>query len=731
MTAAVTPIQSNNALPDLASMPFHPDVEKLSEVMSVKAQNSDKQFFRVAISYYMAAMASTMRAAIQTPDNRVLPVNMYAIGLAPSGSGKGLSTGMMEQEIVNDFREIFTNTTIELMAEMEFPKIATKRATRKGTDPDDEMERIKKEWKETGEFLFSFDSGTKAALLQSRHKLKMAISGALNLQVDEIGDNLLGNKELLPCYLELYDTGQIKQKLVKNTSENVRFEDLPGITPANMLLFGTPTRLFDGGKTENEFFTFLETGYARRSFFAFVQKHIRKAPKNAEELYKHILEVNNDSYLDDLREKYAALADSVNVGKVLPMSPHVFKLLLQYRLDCENKADALAEHEDLLKTELTHRYSKVMKLAGAYAFLDEAAEIEEKHLFYAIRLAEESGKDFYSIVKRDKSHVRLAKYLAGIPEDSAVTHADIVDDLPFYPQTQSKRADILQLAIGYGYRNNIIIKKSFDQGIEFLHGESLEETNLQKMMLSYSSDIADGYQFAEAPWDKLHNMTQQPALHWINHNTDNGHRSDDHIVPGFNLIVFDIDGTATLDEVNTLLKDFTYLTYTTKRHGQDGKDRFRLIFPTNYILKLSKSDYLTFMESVADWLPFEVDSKTFQRSRKWLTNNGTYHYNEGKSFDVIPFIPRTERDEQRKRSLAEYGSLDALERWVLNNTGDGNRNNQLLRYALLLLDLGHSFEQIRTRVLEMNERIQGSLSETEVMGTIMVTVSKKMSNNQP
>lgn len=725
--AAIAIPKSNINLPDVNTMPFHPDVEKLSEIMSVKAQNSEKQFFRVAIAYYMTAIASTMRATVQTPDSRLLPVNMYAIGLAPSGSGKGLSTGMMEREIVSDFREVFTNNTLELMAEMNFPKVATKRAARKGSDPDDELERVKKEWKEAGEYLFAFDSGTKAALLQNRHKLKLAQCGSLNLQVDEIGDNLLGNKELLPCYLELYDTGEIKQKLVKNTSENTRFEDLPGITPANMLLFGTPTRLFDGGKSEQEFFTFLDAGYARRSFFAYVQKHIRKSPKSVEELYKHTMSVATDNVIETLRNKYATLADSLNVGKILPISKDVFMLLLKYRMDCEDKAEQLAEHEDLLKTEMIHRYSKVMKLAGAYAFLDASPEVTQDHLFYAIRLAEESGKDFYNIVKRDKSHVRLAKYLAGIPEGSAVTHSDIVDDLPFYPQTQSKRADLLQLAIGFGYRNNIVIKKSFDQGIEFLHGETLEETSLDKMMLSYSTDLAEGYQFAEAPWNKLHNMTQAPNLHWINHATDNGHRSNDHIVPGFNMIVLDVDGTATISQVETLLKDYSYLIYTTKRHGLEGKDRFRLLLPMNYVLRLNQADYLTFMQSVAEWLPFSVDDQTFQRSRKWLTNPGQYFYNEGKSFDVIPFIPRTERDEQRKKSITEYGSLDALERWVLNNTGDGNRNNQLLKYALLLLDLNHSFEQIRTRVLDMNDRMAGSLSESEIMTTILVTVGKKMS----
>lgn len=732
MSAAIATLPQTLKLPELESLPFHPDVERLAEMVSTQAQNKDLQFFRVAISYYLTVVASTMRATVKTPDNSMSPVNMYAIGLATSGAGKGRTQTLMEGSndepgVLTDFIESFKHNTLELMAEINIPQLATKRAVRKGTDPDDEMTRIKAEWENVGEYLHSFGSGTKAGLLEIRHKLKIAKCGSLNLQVDEIGDNFLGNKELLPAYLELFDTGGIKQKLTKNTKENIRFEDLAGTTPANMLLFGAPNKLLDGSKNEQEFFSFLDTGFGRRSFFAYVPKHLHQKNKSVDNLYDTLVNVAQNSGVDDLSQKYAALADSTNVGKILPMSTPVFKLLLQYRIDCENRAEQFAEHEELLRTEMFHRYSKVLKLAGAYAFLDGASEVLQDHLFFAIRLAEESGKAYFNIVKRDKPHMRVAKYLAGIPESSAVTHADIVEDLPFYPQVQARRADLLQLAIAYGYRNNIIIKRSYDQNIEFLHGECLEETNLEKMKLSYSTDIVEGYQYAEAPWDKLHNMTQQPNLHWINHATDNGYRDDTHVVSGFNMIVFDIDGTATITEVQTILKDYSYLIYTTKRHGQDGKDRFRLILPTNYVLKLNKTDYKIFMESVAEWLPFEVDTKTFQRSRKWLTNAGSYIYNEGKPFDVIKFIPRTERDEQRKKSLQEYGSLDALERWVMSNLDEGSRNNTLHRYAMLLLDLGHTFEQVRSRVIEMNERLSDKLSEAEIMSTIMVSVSKKMS----
>ena len=71
--------------------------------------------------------------------------------------------------------------------------------------------------------------------------------------------------------------------------------------------------------------------------------------------------------------------------------------------------------------------------------------------------------------------------------------------------------------------------------------------------------------------------------------------------------------------------------------------------------------------------------------------------------------------------------MDNLERWVLNNSGDGNRNNMLLRYAMILLDAGFGFEDIRNRVVQLNNKMPDKLDEIEIMGTIMVTVGKQLS----
>jgi hypothetical protein len=70
--------------------------------------------------------------------------------------------------------------------------------------------------------------------------------------------------------------------------------------------------------------------------------------------------------------------------------------------------------------------------------------------------------------------------------------------------------------------------------------------------------------------------------------------------------------------------------------------------------------------------------------------------------------------------------MDNLERWVINNIGDGNRNNQLLKYALVLVDAGFEFDEILKRVTELNEKIADKLPLEEIMKTVMVTVTKRI-----
>ncbi len=714
-------------------MTYHPTSEKLVAILCNKTQNSNPLFFRVLVGYYFSLVASMMRATIVTHDRGDIPVNLYALNLGTSGSGKGFSTNIMENEVINRFRTKYLEETFPLLSEDNLPKLALKRANRKASDPDEELIRVQKEFDELGTLVFSFDSGTSAAVKQLRHKLLMSGSGSMNLQIDEIGSNLLGNVEVLNTFLELYDVGRVKTKLIKNTSESKRNEEIVGNTPTNMLLFGTPAKLLDGSKVEEELFSMLETGYARRCFFGWSKASNKQADLSPEQVYIMLTNSSNDQFLDDISDKLEDLANMVNVNKRIVMSKDVSLLVIEYRLKCERLAHDLPEHEEIKKAEISHRYFKALKLAGAYAFVDGSAEITMDHMYHSIKLAEESGDAFNQLLTRDRPYVKLAKYIANCRRD--VTQADLVEDLPFYRGAAGQKTEMMTLAIAFGYKNNIIIKKSYADGVEFFRGETLEVTDLNRMVVAYSQDISEGYIPEYAPFEKMHQLTQLPQFQWTNHHVIGGYRNEENAIPGFNMLVIDVDDTCSISTAKMLLEGYKFMIYTTKRHQVEGHgDRFRIIMPINYMLKMDAKDFKEFMKNIYEWLPFEVDDQTGQRARKWSTHPGSYEYNDGEVLDVLPFIPKTSKNEERKNRLQDQQSMDNLERWVINNIGDGNRNNMLLRYGMILVDAGFDLAAIQTKVTDLNEKIPDKLDQQEIFTTIMVSVTKaisKMQSNTP
>lgn len=705
-------------------MQHYPMLEDLTQVLTKKTQSDNPGFYRVLLAYYLGKVAATMNPMIQTLDRGTIPINIYAINLAPSGFSKGYSTNLIETQVIHKFKKTFMRDTFPIIGEANLAKIAINRAAAKGTDPDAEREEVNKEFIRSGNFLFSFSEGTSPAVKQMRNKLLMANCGAVNLEMDEMGSNLIANSEVLNSFLELYDVGRIKQKLIKNTNDNIRSEEIDGVTPTNMMLFGTPDKLLDGAKTEEEFYSFLSTGYARRCLFGFIKSASNSMlDLTPQEILAMRMDKSNDKLFSDVSEKLAKLAEPQHHGKSICVSEDVSLELIQYEMICAERVSNIPVMEDIRRAEMTHRYFKALKLAGAYAFVDQSTEITIDHLHSAIKLVEESGAALQDLLKRDKAHVKLAKYLAD--KDQDVTHADLLEDLPTFKGSAAAKNEQIALATAWGYKNNVVIKKSFVDNIEFLSADSLKDTDLDSLIISVSNDIAYNYENHFVKWEELGNDLQANGMHWCAHHLRKGHRKDENVITGFNMVVIDVDDGIKLETAKSLLKGYECLFYTTKRHTEDV-NRFRIIFPMNYTLHLDSNDYKEFMSNVYDFLPFSVDDATSDRPRKWLTNEGEYEYLDGDLLDVLPFIPKTTKAEEHRKKILDTQSLDNLERWFMQKTGKGNRSNQLIKYALLLVDAGQELIDVQDKVLSLNNKLKDGLEESEVLTTIMRTVRNKI-----
>lgn len=724
---------------NINNFPFNPLVEKIVNIMMVKTQNYDPNFFRLQTNFFLTLIPSVLNIKIDSPLTGKIPINMYALNCIQSGSGKGFSTNILENKIVNLFKKEYMQEIFPKKSALSLDLEANNRASSLGISQDEALAQLTKEFKSYGAYKFSFDDATVPAIKQMRPKIILANTGSINIIIDEIGSNFTKLDDVLTTFLELYDLGFTRDKLTKNTETSLRFQELTGSTPANLMMFGTPSKLLDGGKTEQDFFNIMEAGLARRSFFNFSTRKENEATLTPEEQYDLLTQQNNEQELDVIAHNLWTLANINLVGNELEVPRDVGIELMSYRQWCEDRCKEMSEYAEIQRAEMKHRYFKALKLAGTYAFIDNSFEIKLQHLHQAIRFTEETGKSVEKLFYREKPYEKLAKYIAEA-KGTELTQVDLQNELPFYKGSQTVRNEMMSNAVAWGYKNNIIIKKQFKDGIEFISGESLELNDLTKCIVAYSqswsSDYlnADGKEASYISFENLPKLLTLDGYHWINHYSENGNRQISDMREGFNIITLDIDSGVALEDVKTLLKDYTYIIHTTKRHqsidpetGQQYGDRFRVLLPTNYTLKLNQEEYKEFMKNFADWLPFTgLDTQTFQMNRKWSSYINTEVFtNFGELIDVTPFIPRTSRNEEYKKQIQSLGSLDNLERWFASKISTQGRNNTLIKYGLMLLDGGVNLEEAKDRVLNFNSKLDNPLDETEIYSTIFQTLDKK------
>jgi len=703
---------------------FEPQ-ERLVSMLTQKTQNENRLFFRILVAYNLAKMASMMRCKIDAPGIGVIPVNFYGINLSPSGSGKGFSTNIIQTKVVNQFKKRFVTETFPEIATDHLMTMSASYGAKRGLSSSEAYEKLQKEFDTLGVFPYSFDSGTVPAIKQLRHMLLMANCGAINFEVDEIGSNLVSSNDILNTYLELFDVGITQQKLTKNTSENVRSEEIDGRTPANMMLYGTPSKLLNGGTTEAEFYSMQETGFARRCFLGYSRKVIKPTDMTAEQLFDMLNDHSTDQFIDQLSDDFYNLADQANYDLTLTVTKDVMLQLLQYKLDCERTAAEFKDFEELQKAEISHRYYKVLKLAGAYAFIECNKSITSENLEAAIKLAEECGDSFRELLARPKVPERIARYLAD--QRTEVTHVDMMEDLPFYRGSANYRKDLMTQAMAWGYRNDIVIRTSYADNIEFFKGETLETTDLNKLKVSYSEDITVNYEHAEPRFDQLHQLVCADGFHYTSHDFEDGYRDSDHAIPGFNLLILDVDDGTPLKTAKTLLKDYTAFFATTKRHQKDGNgDRYRIIMPLSHLVKLNPDTHRQFMQNVFDWLPFDVDTQTKDIARKWESHAGEYHYQEGRMLDALMFIPDTRKQQEQQQKILDNAALSNLERWFLLNASVGSRSNTLIKYVYVLVDSGYSFDSIKGAVHSFNGRLKSPLPPDELERTVLITAMREI-----
>ena len=692
------------------------------DILQRRMTNKNEGFFSNLVLYKLSQMASNMHATVSFAGGSKIPVNAYVLNLAESGFSKGKALRFLEDDIFIDFKEKFTETVMIDRPKAVISAAAEEIALISGDRPDLIENDLWRRITELPKYVYAFGSGTTVEGLKGMMtKLSMTRTGAVSIEIDEIGSNLTGNKEVMDTLLETWDMGLAKNKL-KLTQSN---DEILHSVPTNLLMFGTPAKLFDGSKTEEELMSFLDIGYARRLLFGYVKDRGKRL--TAAERIDQLTDITLSTTIENIKTELGMLADTSKFGIEHELTADANIVLFTYQEECEKKAEDFKSHEDIQKTEMEHRYFKALKIAGVYAFIDGSTQVTDQHVKDAIEVVEKSGEQFREMMHKDKAYVRLAKYIAE-QDGSAVTLADFHTDLKFFKGTEGQKREMITLAKAWAASNNIVITEKTSNDITYFSGETIQETELNRLIVSTSIQFSDGYKPHYGEWENFKKMAKMD-INFCTHHFKDEHRSDENVLKPFNLLVLDVEKSITLDMAMHLLAEYKGLYYTTKRHSETDH-RFRVILPLSKTLNLSVEDHKKFYKNVFEWLPFAVDEVAHPSAKWQCYSTAKVFENEGeKLFDPTLFLPNTMRERETKDRLKKFSNnTNKLERHILTTTE--GRNNALLKLALVHVDKGHDEDTVETLILATNSKLDEPLSESEIRQTIMKTVRRKIQERE-
>jgi hypothetical protein len=204
----------------------------------------------------------------------------------------------------------------------------------------------------------------------------------------------------------------------------------------------------------------------------------------------------------------------------------------------------------------------------------------------------------------------------------------------------------------------------------------------------------------------------------------NGHRKKEYVIPGQNMIAFDIDEGMTIVQMQEILTPYQYLLYTTKSHQKEKNgnicDRFRVIIPTKTNFYVNPEEHKGLYENISRVLEIpSYDVATRNQGRLWFVapDGEVIKKDTGDLLDVRCCIPETEVSEHVIPNI-ENLDLDEADRRIygmqkhtlISGIG-GNRNNAIFALAKFLQDIN---EPVEDTVYSTNAMLLEPLPETEV-----------------
>ncbi len=699
---------------------LNPLVNEIMDLVLNVKDDIPENLILMMINYAFAEVASNLRGKLRLYDGSVKPLNNYTYIFAPSGVGKDVSLNALNRIFIDSFTE-----RMEKGFDKHKQKYWDNRAMALVDEGKEDVESIiREEMKMVSPFSYRISSGTEAGISKSRVTYSYYDIGAINLVIDELGANYQNIRSLMALMLSSYEDGNTNGRQLKQES----VVSVKGV-PSNFMGYSSPALVFDGGLTEKSLFDDLSQGMARRSFFALAEKP-EPLQLSAADMVKQNRDraTKNKGKMEEMNTYFAKLAHPSNMYREVSLSEEAEVLIAEYQIKCDKVAKANPDIQEQERLELVNRSWKATRLASIYAFITGLKEVDEDCVNQAIYVADVSGESFKRVMNQPPVYERVFDFIKNRKRTSDVD----LEKQKWYSGNKTQKRDLLSLARAYGYENNYLFRIKEVEGVEFYSFIEVPKTDVDKITISISKDITKGFKPKVVPFDIIHEVVMNNEFKYSAGTFKDGYRNKDNYEKKQNLVIIDIDDGMKLETAKIMFSNYKCFMATTKSHQKDKHglvcDRFRIIFITDRTIKLDSETYGRFMANVYDSLGVPADQSCKDSSRFYYGAEGEYWYSEGeKLLEISDLIPDTTKSKEREVMLSSsgIGSTAGIERIILEEAINGNRNNAVLKYALFIADSGYSFEDTKEKVLSFNDKLVESVNVKELEQTVFKTLKKK------
>ena len=685
--------------------------ELIAYVMDRSDRTVDPAMVETMVYWFLSVVINKKKRHIKLGRNKML-VNFYGLVFAKSNSGKSY--------ILNLLLELFDEKGYHFMLDSLF-KERTKAL------PNGDKANVALQQK----FIKAFPPIKKDSTTQAIHKAAEAIStaaftnGSFNIYSDELFAN--ASQPILDMLVEGHD-GIYKAPMIKGNKDDLFLEytDISDLT-TNVLGLSSVAAVMKDQKALSKFIGEMERAWFKRSYVYF-NDDFQPIAKEETDIRTNTLSAELRHLLDMSRESVTEAIEEITI------SPEALEIFNEHRKIFINGE---------IKSEFNHLLDiyKTLKLAGIICTADHRVTITSKDLQEALSYDYRAFKMATNFCTLEHPHIRAYQKL----QKTSLYENELVEN-GLLPAAKNQRKDTIELVEQLAYTKNkrLVIAGS---KVKKLSIEELEINKLDKMVIATSSKISKkpemeiDFNSQEVPFfgsgmtvEAL--VTSSIQSYCLNHfeSTDkapNGHRKKEYVIPGQNMIAWDIDEGMTVDEMEFILSNYVYILYTTKSHQKEKNgiicDRFRVIMPTKTMFYVNPEEHKGLYENISSVLGIpSYDVATRNQGRLWFTSPTAKVIikDSGELLDVRCCIPDTETANKiipNLENLQAPTDDDELARriygmqkhTIISGVG-GNRNNSIYALAKFLEQHGGDINICH----ETNQMLMEPLPDNEVQTII-------------